>query len=137
MAPATRPARSATARLVPVTAADDPGRSGERPGSSAAVAPPGAARDQRGKNWLLLASVRSSSRIAGLLVRARALSSARRVRAAWRRCRQLDVTLLISAVPFHRTFKGSTPVVKQANPLLFRRNAGQLETSPMISPSFG
>ncbi len=37
---------------------------------------------QRPRRSLLLASVRSSSRIAGLLVRARAWSSARRVRAA-------------------------------------------------------
>ena len=37
--------------------------------------------------------------MAGLLVRARAWSSARRVRAAWTRFRQLDVTLLI-VVPF-------------------------------------
>jgi len=36
----------------------------------------------------------------GLLVRASAASSARRVRAAWRRFRQLDVTLLISGSSF-------------------------------------
>jgi hypothetical protein len=51
-------------------------------------------------NGVLLASVRSSSRIAGLLVRASAASSARRVRAAWRRFRQLDVTLLMSDASF-------------------------------------
>ena len=43
----------------------------------------------------LFAIVRSSSRIAGLLLRERARSIARRVRAACRRCRQVDFTVLI------------------------------------------
>ena len=38
--------------------------------------------------------------MAGLLVRARALSSARRVRTACRRSRQLVVTLLIATASF-------------------------------------
>jgi hypothetical protein len=54
---------------------------------------------QRETDDALLARVRSSSRIAGLLVRARARSMARRVRAACRRCRQPDIPLLI-VVPF-------------------------------------
>jgi hypothetical protein len=54
---------------------------------------------QREEDGALLARVRSSSRIAGLLVRARAWSMARRVRAACRRCCQLDVPLII-VVPF-------------------------------------
>jgi hypothetical protein len=43
----------------------------------------------------LPAIVISSSRIEGVVLRARAWSSARRVRAAARRCRQLDLTLLM------------------------------------------
>jgi hypothetical protein len=48
---------------------------------------------------VLFAIVSSSSRIAGLLLRATARSIARRVRAACRRWRQLDVTVLI-VLPF-------------------------------------
>ena len=64
----------------------------------ASAAPLEAAAAQR-KSGVLFAIVSSSSRIAGLLVRATARSIARRVRAAFRRCRQLDVTLLM-VVPF-------------------------------------
>jgi hypothetical protein len=46
------------------------------------------------------ASVRSSSRIAGVFAPAMARSSARRLRAACRRCRQLDVTLLMVTASF-------------------------------------
>ncbi|CCG05508.1 protein of unknown function [Blastococcus saxobsidens DD2] len=52
-------------------------------------------RAQRPMKWAPLAIVRSSSRMAGLLLRDSALFSARRVRATCRRFRQLVVTLFM------------------------------------------
>jgi hypothetical protein len=77
----------------------------------------------------LLASVRSSSRIAGVVLVARARSSARRVRAASRRFRQLDVTLLISGCSFE-VFSVGLPVVKQASAKIFRRKTSQSHAAP-------
>ena len=72
--------------------ARDPGLDGDRGrGSGGRLG----GRAQRPWKEALLAIVRSSSRMAGLLVRDSALLSARRVRATCRRCRQLVVTLFM------------------------------------------
>ncbi len=73
--------------------------------------------------------------MAGLLVRASARSSARRVRAAARRCRQVDVTLLIGSA-FHRG-RWPTSVATQALAMLIRRNVGKLEAGPKLIHSEG
>jgi hypothetical protein len=103
-APGQGARRRLRAALTPVVST--PGRqrtptSGRRSRSCA----PGAAAErrrnrQRAEKLPVPASVRSSSCIAGVFARAMARSNARRVRAACRRCLQLDVTVLISTASF-------------------------------------